>query len=115
ANITLDAGQNWVLYHRWSTGGSKQIYAKSEDEYYMFGDYAREFSRIFRTTDRGETWTYTDVTAVWGTIQSLETMQFVTPDTAYISARSNLHRSVDGGKTWQTFRKPDKGYYMQFL
>lgn len=113
--VSIDGGLTWTTYNYKGIVEIKYIYAKTEDEYYMFGDYAREFSRIFRTTDRGETWTYTDVTAVWGTIQSLETMQFVTPDTAYISARSNLHRSVDGGETWQPFRKPDKGYYMQFL
>src|SRR5690606_13212590 len=71
--VSTDGGLTWTTYYEKGIAKIKYIYAKTEDEYYMFGDYAREFSRIFRTTDRGNTWTFTDVASIWGTQQLLRT------------------------------------------
>jgi len=68
---------------------------------------------VFRSTDKGETWTKITAGQPWDWIRDFtvkaDDSQTVLLPTSRIEP--GLHRTTDGGKTWETLYKNDKEFY----
>jgi len=104
-NRTKDGGKTWTRYVHEGSDGFRLVYPKSKNECYLLGNKGR----LFHTTTGGDSWSFQDLNG------DLQQMQFVTPDTGYISGKYNLFRTFDAGQHWEKLNFIGSGYYLNFV
>ena len=110
---SCDGGATWQASVYANGRGSEKMYCKNRNECFMLGTYGR----LLRTDDGWDTWSHIDLRPLIkfnNYDQSLEDMEFPTPDTGYVSGDNFIYRTVDGGDHWTEFEHPTSGYYLMF-
>jgi photosystem II stability/assembly factor-like uncharacterized protein len=135
---TDDGGQTWqtVLQTNYQGAFEHFSFATSDIGYINYGkiytDNETSFGLIYKTTDRGQTWTLLnpDPWTSNGTLTPyIYYLQFITEEIGYLSTFDSyyLYKSADGGNIWnlvhkknnttglQYFINEDEGYYSDGL
>jgi hypothetical protein len=110
---TTDGGNTWEVSVFGNGRASNSIYCKNRNECFVLGNTGR----LLKTDDGWETWKAIDLIPQMDPdvrFPKLESMAFPTPDTGYVSGQSFIFRTIDGGDTWEKFRKSTSGAYLCF-
>jgi len=96
-NHTTDGGQTWVATPDFA-GMNLAVSAVGFSPTGNFG-LATSYRQLFRTVDRGQTWTYVDSIAD-GVPFANRTIRVANDQVAYLRVQDTLSRSTDAGQTW---------------
>ena len=69
---------------------------------------------VVRSVDNGDTWTREENTGISITGYTVSRIEALNENTFYTRGNSGIHRSVDGGKSWERFN-PGRGSYVPNL
>ena len=65
---------------------------------------------VVRSTNNGDTWTREENTGISVTASTVSGIEALDENTFYTKGNSGIHRSVDGGKSWERFNPGTRSY-----
>ncbi|MDE0401334.1 MAG: sigma-70 family RNA polymerase sigma factor [Candidatus Poribacteria bacterium] len=75
----------------------------------------RSDGAVVRSIDDGDTWTRQKNTGISGTHYTVAGIEALNENTFYTRGNSGIHRSIDGGKSWERFNPGTRSYVKDLI